>query len=848
MTTPLVCLLSRPAGAPDDSVQYHYQHPALTPQEQASLLAWSDRPVGSFPRDGADQALAVFHYQPLPSGRLALGRLWYLEANADEPERILLHALVFEPDELPAYPLDYQDWDGWWTQASPPPEPGPLEAQTPRLEYLRTFLAGVPARESAAVLLLAGLLSRDRHGRTLLVRDLPEWGGTWMHCIQRLLPPAHALNLSLCSHLPEDHQPRLALCATSPHSALNYRQVQQGEAYFIADLVGRQRSTLPPYDPLVQIARRCATRLVHWALEAPHRLNEFHDFVTAVFRHEALTPELWWMLRLFEASHEGPSLEADEVEPVLDILAYYTRPEAWEGIIGLLDTLLPQLSQNQRISDDDALLGLCLTAASQNSQFPPQQQAFRQWLMMFDRYLLHGQELTTLMERYREVASLPLNDELHDQLLAAERLAQVQQQTATLEAAPLGAVGWVLLDSVLQRRYPLEHQQAWLEPLLLRLLQLPDGEAQLLWLLSRTAEATPSAALLHRAWNATTQDAALSHISQAALGKLLHTHLSQDPAAIALREAILAQGDEALLLAEWQHQLDISDAPLACFQVYRREVLEQLPDYHDRCFGRLCESLFERLSEGHRLSQAEDWLLGDEEDWWRLPDGLATRCLTLVNAHLPLLDQSPRSQRLSAQVFARTRELGQVLQPDIPQLRRSLAAAARGALEANEDWFHETRRALAGLNTSAHRQFLDGVLPDLLRQAPSAAYHARIIEHLDHPEGVLEGCYLQALRAPLRHPDPLSIAIALRFWIRADTPPGIHQRVRQCLLRGLSRWDNTNLATLGQILDRHPLDAQMTAAHWRRFWRELDEQRQQRSAILERQFQNLLKPLRRPQY
>jgi len=202
MITPLVCLLSRPADTPTTAVRIHYSDPALTAEEQTAILAWSDHPGATSLLDRQGQPVVVFRYFPLPSGRLALSRLHCPAADGDgDAADVVVHTLVFEPDQLPGYPLDYQDWPGWCEHAGQRPDsPPPLEPRGPRLEGLRTFLVASPEREQSAVLLLAGVLSRDRHGRALLVRDLPERCLPWMACIQRLLPLAHALNLSLSSY------------------------------------------------------------------------------------------------------------------------------------------------------------------------------------------------------------------------------------------------------------------------------------------------------------------------------------------------------------------------------------------------------------------------------------------------------------------------------------------------------------------------------------------------------------------------------------------------------------------------------------------------------------------------
>lgn len=836
MITPLVCLLSRPADAPTAAARIDHSDPELTPEEQRLIQAWSDHP-GTPPLDQQGRPLAVFRCFPLPSGRLALSRLVALpgEAHGASAE-VMIHTLVFEAGAVPGYPLDYHDWPGWQSRPGQRPALSPaLEPLAPRLESLRAFLAADPAREPAAILLLAGMLSHDRHGRALLVRDLPERGLIWMACLQRLLPLPHALNLGLSSHEWAVRQPLPRLAATSAEGELDYRRMQQGEDYFIVDLPGRQRSTLPRNDALVDTARGCATRLVGWLLEAPARLTEFHDFVAALFQHEALTPELWWMLRLHEASQDaGPALTGAEVEPVLDILRYYTRPEAWEAVLGLLDGLAEQFGQNHRIEDDDALLDLLLEAMRQQPGDQIQRRVFRQWLLLFDRYLLAGEHRGLVLERYREVASLPLCEELHQQLLEAPRLARVQTQLTGLASPELGAVGWLLLDSALQLQHELDLHAVWLDPLLARLLTRPDGDAQLDWLLARADEPAPMAALLHRAREAATALEANRPEAEALLARLLHERLRDRTDAMALREALLANHDEALLVAEWRHQLAIGSEPRRLLPRYRREVLDALPAYRDHCFGVVCEVYFEALSETAREQQARDWLLGAEDDWWRLPDELAARCVVLGNRQLGLRDHGPGTRRLTGEVFARSRELGQPLQPDIPQLRRSLAYAASGELRCDDDWFRETRRSLSGLGEKDYRQFLDGVLDTLLRQALTPQDHGRILADLDLHRDILRQAYLAALSRLLARQDPLAGAVALRHWIDADRADSLTDAARERLLRGLARWPDEPFTALRQVLEHEVPAAHHTAPRWRDFWRDLDRRRQRRLGMLGR--------------
>lgn len=832
MTTPPVCLLIRPVGTPAEDARFHYCDPSLSTEEQEAIRAQSDYPDAPI-RDLQGNPIAIFRYAPLPSGRLALSRL------LPRQDTVVMHTLVMNPGEIPGHPLDHHQWPGWCDNPETfTPSPPALEPRPPHLDESRTFLTASPDREAAAVFLLAGLLSRDRHRRSLLVRDLPTRGLAWMICIQRMLPVPHARHLALSSHQASEGQSRPWLAATDPDSPLDYRRVQQGDAFYIIDLPGRQRSTLPPHDPLVETARDCASQLVSWLLEEPGQLLAFQDFVTRLFVHEALTPELWWMMRLYQASNEpSASLQGFEVESVLDILRYYTHPASWEGVLGLLNSLRPQLIQNQRFSDDDTLLGLFLEASQQSGQPDPQRRAFQQWLLLFDRYLLNGEQADSLLERYREVASLPLAAELHEQMLDPARLTRVETQIPALAPSPLGAAGWLLLDSLLQLGRPLEGHRQWLDPLLAGLLAEAEGQSQFTWLLTRAGQAPTVAALLHRAWAATRRLDGETATAQAALGRLLGAHLRDSGEAMALRQALLDNHDEALLVAEWRCQLATSEDSRALFHSYRRGVLDPLPDYRDRSFGTVCAALFEVLPDSGRQQQAREWLFGPEEDWWRLPDHLAGDCVSLVNQQLDLQDQSAATRQLSDRLFARAKELGRLLQPDKPQLRRSLDYATRGELQGDDDWFRDTHRALQGLGETDYRRFLDGILGTLLLRSLSPEEHRRVLQDLDNGQGGLLGeCYLSALSRLLERQEPLATAVALRFWMgphrETDQPP--REAVLERFYRGLSRWANTPLANLYRVLEQALSDSERLTPEWREFWRTLDQQRQQTQGSLGR--------------
>jgi len=699
--------------------------PGLEPLDRSDVERWGSYaaprsvPLEPSPEEIRGLYPTAMRYYGLQSRRWALTLSSYVGKDySGRWGNYFAHSLVVDAVPLPAWPLDYYEWNGWKRGLLPEedsdvmPEPLPsipladiAPAQSFSFEELQVFIAEAPERKALLATMVRAVLHNAATSRAVIIRDSFLNGLFWTACVHKAFPLAYARHLSLSTYQFDERNCGV-INATVPGSQFTCDEAQATYQFFVFDLIDGRTSTVPV------AGQGYAEAVSGWMAESPERIESFFRF-TSLFSHEQAEPSLDALAWLYRWSiGDRVALDAKQRTAVLAFAERHVRPGKHGELLAGLSRIASTLDGPETSQEQCCYLRFLGQCAANSGDANHRQQTIQLWLGIFDRFIADDPALVDATRRDLFESLGGFAAEIAAGFLAERHWLQLKSHLGSMIPDVLERA----LSEVQAANSVLGRHPAWDQP----------ETRTVITALLRSGEPLDQAAERILRVLGTDVDSVVELCRSAMVGEDTHTESRGEAFGRALarnlagRNSAFAQsvrvrldeaGATAVLYGELtQTRLRWTDAE-ASYQRYAQSVLRQLPRYERKYGERIARELVADWPRDRIGRQAIRWL--DGLDIASASTEFLRQCVLWVNAALPLDPRSSEWGEWASRLEELARKYEVRLVPNRPALRMRVQEARDKKTVPIQGLAEE----LDEIDASGYREFLDVFLPVCLTNA-----------------------------------------------------------------------------------------------------------------------------------
>ena len=799
-------------------------------ERRGSYAAPRGVPLEPSPEEIRSVYPTAMRYYRLESGRWALTLSSYVGKDySGRWGNYFAHTLVVDAVLLPAWPLDYYEWNGWKRCLLPEedsdiaPEPLPLvlladiaPAQSFSFEELRLFIAEAPERRALLATMVRAVLHNTATSRAVIIRDSFLNGLFWAACVHKAFPLAYAKHLSLSTYQFDERNCGV-INATVPGSQLTCDDAQATYQFFVFDLIEGRTSQVPV------AGQGYADAVAGWMADGSKQIENFFRF-TSLFSHEQAEPGLDALAWLYRWSiDDRVALDAMQRAAILAFAERHVRPgkhgEVLPGLSRIASTLDgPETGQEQRCYL--RFLGHC---AANSGEAHHRQQTIQLWLDIFDRFIADDPALVDATRRDLFESLGGFAAEIATGFLGERHWGQLKSHLGSLAPDVLERV----LSEVQAANRVLGRHPTWDQPLartvITALLRSGEPLDQAAERILRVLGADEDSVVgLCRAAMAG-EDTHAENRSEA-FGRALARILAVRSPAFAqtVRKRLDETGATAVLYGELTQTRVRWTDPEASYQRYAQSVLRELPGYERKYGERIARELVANWPRDRIGRQAIRWLEGLD-----IPSAsteFLRQCVLWVNAALPLDPRNGEWTEWASRLEQLARTYNVRLVPNRPALRMRVREARDKKMAPIQGLAEE----LDGIDASGYREFLDVFLhPCLTNAGARTELHGRVlwaVVQKEH-ETELRNSYRRLLSGGRSSEFSSTEETALLFWLGPSSKEKHWDWLRSdaidVLVERLARLGSRRLVELEQRILEHAESPEM----WKQIRQRVERER-----------------------